>query len=179
MELWDAYDVRGNSLEHTLIRGEGVPAGEYHLVADILVRHTDGSFLLTQRDPQKPAFPGCWELSAGGSVLAGETALSGAMRELREETGIQADALAPAFEITWPGRHASYHGYVCRYAGDKEAITLQPGETVAYRWLTLWNRRSSFWPLTADDSDYKYVRMLWYFRDLAVWFLNIPLSSDE
>ena len=84
MELWDAYDVRGNSLEHTLIRGEEVPAGEYHLVADILVRHTDGSFLLTQRDPQKPAFPGCWELSAGGSVLAGETALSGAMRELRE-----------------------------------------------------------------------------------------------
>ena len=137
MELWDAYDVRGNSLEHTLIRGEEVPAGEYHLVADILVRHTDGSFLLTQRDPQKPAFPGCWELSAGGSVLAGETALSGAMRELREETGIQADALAPAFEITWPGRHAIYHGYVCRYAGDKEAITLQPGETVAYRWLTL------------------------------------------
>lgn len=41
MELWDAYDVRGNSLEHTLIRGEEVPAGEYHLVADILVRHTD------------------------------------------------------------------------------------------------------------------------------------------
>ena len=70
MELWDAYDVRGNSLEHTLIRGEEVPADEYHLVADILVRHTDGSFLLTQRDPQKPAFPGCWELSAGGSVLA-------------------------------------------------------------------------------------------------------------
>ena len=98
MELWDAYDVRGNSLEHTLIRGEEVPAGEYHLLADILVRHTDGSFLLTQRDPQKPAFPGCWELSAGGSVLAGETALSGAMRELREETGIQADALAPAFD---------------------------------------------------------------------------------
>ena len=56
MELWDAYDVRGNSLEHTLIRGEEVPAGEYHLVADILVRHTDGSFLLTQRDPQKPTF---------------------------------------------------------------------------------------------------------------------------
>ena len=91
MELWDAYDVRGNSLEHTLIRGEEVPAGEYHLVADILVRHTDGSFLLTQRDPQKPAFPGCWELSAGGSVLAGETALSGAMRELREETGLSAE----------------------------------------------------------------------------------------
>ena len=47
MELWDAYDVRGNSLGHTLIRGEEVPAGEYHLVADILVRHADGSFLLT------------------------------------------------------------------------------------------------------------------------------------
>ena len=104
MELWDAYDVRGNSLEHTLIRGEEVPAGEYHLVADILVRHTDGSFLLTQRDPQKPAFPGCWELSAGGSVLAGETALSGAMRELREETGLSAERMTHLTTLlTTPG----------------------------------------------------------------------------
>ena len=90
-----------------------------------------------KRARSKKGYPGLYEATAGGSALKGEAPIDCIKRELREETGIQADALAPAFEITWPGRHAIYHGYVCRYAGDKEAITLQRGETVAYRWLTL------------------------------------------
>ena len=136
MELWDAYDARGRSLGHTLIRGEDVPAGEFHLVVDILVRHTDGSFLLTLRDPSKPAFPSCWELSVGGAVIAEESPLQAAMRELLEETGIAADTLSPAYQITWPQSHSIYYGYVCRYAGSKDDIILQPGETAAYRWMT-------------------------------------------
>ena len=35
MELWDAYDVRGNSLGHTLIRGEEIPAGFYPVPVEI------------------------------------------------------------------------------------------------------------------------------------------------
>ena len=35
MELWDAYDVRGNSLGHTLIRGEEIPAGFYPVQVEI------------------------------------------------------------------------------------------------------------------------------------------------
>lgn len=50
MELWDAYDRHGNKLPGvTLRRGEPVPEGMYHLVSEVLVRHTDGSFLLMRR----------------------------------------------------------------------------------------------------------------------------------
>ena len=48
-----------------------------------------GDFLLTLRSPEKEASPGCWE-NSGGAVVAGETSLQGALRELGEETGIQA-----------------------------------------------------------------------------------------
>lgn len=137
MELWDLYDARGNLLDKTLVRGEKIPDGAFHLVVDILVRHTDGRFLLMQRDFDKLPFPGLWELGAGGSVIAGETPLQGAVRELREETGIVCDELIPRFEITWPHNHCIYHGYLCRYEGAPNAITLQKGETVAFKWLTL------------------------------------------
>ena len=54
MELWDAYDEKLNKIEGmTLVRGEEVPDGVFHLVCEIIVRHTDGTYLLMQRDPQK------------------------------------------------------------------------------------------------------------------------------
>ena len=44
--------------------------------------------LVTQRDYNKPNYPGLFESGAAGSILKGETFLVGAIRELREETGI-------------------------------------------------------------------------------------------
>lgn len=47
MELWDAYDEKLNKIEGmTLVRGEEVPDGVFHLVCEIIVRHTDGTYLL-------------------------------------------------------------------------------------------------------------------------------------
>ena len=84
MELWDAYDKDFQKIAgKTLVRGELIPQGLYHLVCDIIVRHADGAYLLMQRDPRKP-WGGMWEATAGGSALAGETPLECAARELRE-----------------------------------------------------------------------------------------------
>ena len=61
MELWDAYDRELNKLGGvTLVRGEEVPDGMYHLVSEVIVKHTDGEFLLMQRAPTKH-FGGMWE----------------------------------------------------------------------------------------------------------------------
>ena len=94
MELWDAYNSNYEKIEGmTLVRDEEIPQGVYHLVCEILVRHVDGTYLLMKRDPTKPLYPNMWEATAGGSALQGETAEQGAMRELREETGIVTDKL--------------------------------------------------------------------------------------
>ena len=55
IELWDAYDKDMNRIEGVkLVRGEPIPDGMYHLVCDIAVRHSDGSWLLMRRHPVKP-----------------------------------------------------------------------------------------------------------------------------
>ena len=47
MEVWDAYNKEFEKIEGmTLIRGEAIPDGVYHLVSDIIVRHADGTYLL-------------------------------------------------------------------------------------------------------------------------------------
>ena len=89
-EIWDLYDSKRRSLVQTHERGKTIPKGKYHLVIDIWTANIKGELLLTKRHPDKP-FGGLWECT-GGSVVAGENSLSGAKRELQEETGILINA---------------------------------------------------------------------------------------
>ena len=142
MELWDAYDRQLQKIEGlTLVRGEPVPAGTFHLVCDVIVRHTDGAYLLMQRDPRKH-YGGLWEATAGGSALKGETPIECAVRELREETGIVCSDLTEVGTIV--DESTIYVEFLCETDWPKDRITLQEGETVAFRWvdrLTLLNMK--------------------------------------
>ena len=135
LELWDAYDAQLNKIENiTLVRGEKIPDGLFHLVCDILVKHTDGTYLLMQRDLRKH-YGGMWEATAGGSALMGETPLDCAKRELYEETGIVASELTEVGRVVDSNVHAIYVEYICITDCDKAGINLQEGETIAYKWV--------------------------------------------
>ena len=137
MELWDAYNSNFEKIEGlTLIRDsqEKIPDGVYHLVCEVLVRHVDGTYLLMRRDSTKPLYPNMWEAGAGGSALQGETAVEGAMRELREETGIVAATLE---QLNWSlGGSCIHCRFLCVTGCAKDSIKLQEGETCDYRWVT-------------------------------------------
>lgn len=136
MEIWDAYDRNLEKIEGmTLIRGEKIPEGVYHLVCDVIVRHTDGEYLLMQRDSRKH-YGGMWEATAGGSALQGESPLDCAIRELREETGIRAEYLEEVGRVRAAGRNAIYCEFLCITDCKKDSIILQEGETSAYKWVT-------------------------------------------
>lgn len=117
-----------------LVRGEVIPNGLYHLVCEIIVKHTDGTYLLMQRDLKKH-YGGLWELTAGGSALANETPIECAIRELREETGIVSSDLQEIGRVVHDGHHSLYIVYLCITNWDKNAVTLQKGETIDYRWV--------------------------------------------
>ena len=134
MELWDAYKADGTLAGSTLVRGEEIPEGLCHAVAEVFVMHEDGSILLMQRDQNKPNYPGYWESGAGGAVLKGESFEHGARRELLEETGILAGELEPIYKFFTP--HTIYRGYLCKTNIDKDSIILQQGETIDYKWVS-------------------------------------------
>lgn len=135
MELWNAYTRDGALTEQILVRDEPIPDGLYHLVSEILVRHTDGSYLAMRRTVNKKVYPGWLETTAGGSALLGEDALACAHRELLEETGIDATAFTEIAQIVNDSNHTIYLCYLCTVDIDKSTITFQEGETDGYLWM--------------------------------------------
>ncbi|MEG1426457.1 MAG: NUDIX domain-containing protein [Oscillospiraceae bacterium] len=135
MEIWDAYKKNGDKAGCDLYRDKPIPDGLYHIVSEVLVKHTDGSYLLMQRDWNKAGYPGLFEAGASGSVLKGETAYQGAKRELKEETGIYSDDLSLIFAQS-NRQNTFYFGFFCTTDCLKDSIVLQKGETISYRWLS-------------------------------------------
>ena len=155
MELWDAYNAEFQKIPgKALVRGEEIPRGLYHLVADILVVHRDGTYLLMQRDPDK-RHGGMWEATSGGSALQGEDAETCAFRELYEETGIRAERLERLGGFR--GEHSFYVQFLCRTDWPKDRIRFQEGETVAYQWVTKDKLLSMYGKSMANDRMKSYL----------------------
>ena len=91
-EFWDVYDKDRRKTGKIQERGKPAPEGASRLIVHIWLMFEKEELLLTRRHPQKP-WGGLWECT-GGSVLAGEDSLHGAIREVREEVGIILDPAA-------------------------------------------------------------------------------------
>lgn len=134
MELWDVYDENRKATGRTHVRGIPLREGEYHLVSDVWTVNEKQEILLTQRHPDKP-YGLMWECT-GGSVLAGETSLEGALRELSEEVGIRAagEELKHIHSICQKERFIDT--YITRQAVELGDLRLQAEEVVDARFVT-------------------------------------------
>lgn len=134
MEYNDIYDIDRRFTGRTHLRGTSWKRGEFGLVACVWVYDGKGKLLLTKRAPEK-SFPGTWE-NSGGAVKAGETTLQAIVRELAEETGIQAQP--EEFELIDSGKDGNTHyDYYCiKRDIPLDQIVLLPGETVDAGWFT-------------------------------------------
>ena len=90
MEIWDLYDENRRLTGETMIRGNRVPEGRYHLVVDALFLNSRGETLLQRRAHDKPVMPDIWSVT-GGSALRGEDSAAAIRRETREEMGFTPD----------------------------------------------------------------------------------------
>lgn len=146
VELWDAYDKNMNKTGNDLVRGQEIPDGQYHLACEVIVKHVDGTYLITKRDLNKSVWPGYWEIGSGGSALKGESPIDCITRELEEETGISLNCLMKTNETNneyfkeidyrvLEKDKTLFFTFLCITNINKDEIILQDGETIDYDWL--------------------------------------------
>ncbi|HZK09614.1 MAG TPA: Cof-type HAD-IIB family hydrolase [Clostridia bacterium] len=134
-ELWEALYEDESPAGFYLARGVAIPKGYFHLVAEVLVSHTDGDYLLVRRAKEKRKLPGRWEASASGSALPGESSLEAAKREVQEETGIPRGNFRFLSKHTYPELGIIFHNYHCQTDVQKKSLRMQKGESEEYRWV--------------------------------------------
>ena len=134
-EFWDLYNEKGEKTGVKHKRGQPIPQGLYHLVVSAWIVNSRGQFLLSQRHPDKPC-PLYWECT-GGSVLAGENSLDGAIREVKEELGIELDRSAARllFQTRRDSTQDFYDVWLFQADVPIQALNLQETEVVNARWV--------------------------------------------
>ena len=138
MELWDLYDIDRNKLGETAQRGDGLPEGIYHVVVHLCIFNDQGQLLIQQRQPFKKGWSGLWDISVGGSALAGETSAQAVKRELKEELGLDHDfeGIRPAMTVNF--KYGFDDIYVIERNVDiASELTLQYEEVKDARWASL------------------------------------------
>jgi isopentenyldiphosphate isomerase len=118
-------------------RGDHFEDGAYHLVVHICIFSPDGRMLIQQRQPFKDGWPDKWDITVGGSALAGENSREAARREVFEEIGYPLDLtdVLPAMSVNFP--RGFDDTYLLCAQPDLASLRLQPEEVQAVKWAGL------------------------------------------
>lgn len=100
MEILDIVDESGELTGRTVERAEAHASGVLHRTSHVWVaRRRKGrvELLLQLRSSGKESYPSCYDVSSAGHIPAGDGFVESALRELREELGLDAapDELIP------------------------------------------------------------------------------------
>ena len=135
MELVDIYNNRHEKLNYERERKE-LKEGEYRLSTFIWVINDNDQILLQQRLSTTKKMPNMWGTTAGG-VKSGETSLEGAIRELKEELGINSNKE----ELEFIGSNKRINDFVevwvCKKNISESELILDPNEVQAAKWVSI------------------------------------------
>lgn len=134
MEYFDLYDKDRNPTGEVLPRDSAIPEGKYHLVVFCCVFNSKGEMLIQQRQPFKKNWSGLWDLSVGGSVIAGESNRIAIERELEEEIGIKHDFSDARPKLSLYSKDRIYDIFMINIDVVAEDLILQPEEVKQVKW---------------------------------------------
>ncbi len=135
MEKWDLLDDRGHPTGRTMIRGERLLPGQYHLVVHIWVVNSVGNLLIQRRAEHLTLMPNIWA-ATGGSAMSGETSEIAARRELQEELGIMAAPGEMQFIRRLKRRNSFCDMWLLRRDERVNGLELQKEEVAEARWVS-------------------------------------------
>lgn len=158
-ELFDVYTRDGKYLGvRTRSECHTENPGFYHKPAWTWVYNSKGEILIQKRSMKKKRFPGYWDTSCAGHVDAGETPKQGAIREAKEEIGLDVSEDDVEFMFEFIEDEGYWEiGQVFFIKADKEIdeFTIQEDEVDEIKWVSFEELKkiifSDKWPSAREE----------------------------
>lgn len=165
MEIWDILDGDGKPTGKTMIKGENIPEGQYHLGADIWIINSENKILIQKRSSQKVLSPNVWAMT-GGSVIKGESSRQTIERETMEELGIKLNTEKAQLLKRIKSDDVWIDTYFIKQDIDLRKIKMQEDEVCDIKWATYDEIEQIF-------QEGKFMRNRWEFvRDIIKDFIQ-------
>lgn len=172
MELFDLYTKDREMTGETIERGKELPVNRYHLVVHICIFNNEGHMLIQQRQPFKAGWPNMWDVSVGGSAIAGESSQSAAEREVLEELGYELSLTNNRPVLTIHFEDGFDDIYTVEKDLNTEALRLQPEEVQAVKWASLEEILQMIEAGVFIPYHKELIRLLFYMRNHRGTFLK-------
>jgi 8-oxo-dGTP pyrophosphatase MutT (NUDIX family)/GNAT superfamily N-acetyltransferase len=141
-EIWDVLDKDGNKTGRYHERGRKMEIGDCHLVVYVWKHNGRGEWLSDRRVKKSPddQHGGKWE-TTGGAAIAGDDSLTAALRETKEELGLDLDPMKGVLFRRFAregffGHTSLMDVWVFRHDCEIEDIRYQESETSEAMWAT-------------------------------------------
>jgi 16S rRNA (adenine1518-N6/adenine1519-N6)-dimethyltransferase len=143
-EIFDVVDEQDQVIEQRT-RGEVHQLGLRHRAVHVFVFNKKGEVFLQQRSHLKDVSPLAWDSSAAGHLDTGESYAAAAVRELREELGLEAPSTERALKVPagpetdneFVELHVLVHSGNVRWPAEEVHTGEWFAPEVVTRWITL------------------------------------------
>ena len=134
MEQFDILDITGRPTGLVAEKGAALSCGQYYLGIHAYILSGESSFLIQRRALDKNFLPGGWDVHLG-HVMAGESSADCAIREIREEIGLDVPphTLQFAFRFLWEEYHHMVDVYFVDIEYAIENLKLREREVIDVR----------------------------------------------
>lgn len=152
MELVDIYNNKHEKLNYSKGKKE-LLEGEYRLSCFIWIINDKKEILIQQRLATAKKCPNMWETTSGGAIK-GDSALSGAKRELIEELGIKADNKDIMFIGSYARTNDFVEVFLLKSNINIKDLSLQNDEVQDAKWVTISEFEKLIRENKASDTGY-------------------------
>ena len=165
-ELVDILDADGQPTGKTAMKSIAHSQGLYHPTIHVWFYTTSGQILLQQRGRHKDTHPLLWDVSVAGHIGAGEGVVPSAIREVKEEIGLD---IGPG-ELQKIGIYLSvhehenlidkeyHHSFICELSVPLSHLVKQESEVEELKLMALTQFAEETWGLAHIKKYVPYER---------------------
>ena len=137
MELWDLYTKDRVKTGEIHARENPMPKDRYHLVVNVWIKNSEGKYLISKRAKTRTKNPLMFE-TVGGAALKGENSIEAAVREVKEEVGIDLNPKSGKliYSYTRKDLNSIVDVFLFHYNGEVDLKNATTDEVESVKWMT-------------------------------------------